>query len=87
MMILYWLANIVSIVCWIFVLVKMFQSNKIGLGILSIICGIVAFVWGWQNVGKVVPKNVMLAWTVAFVLGIIAGYSSGMMTGQVTTGG
>ena len=64
-----------SLVCLIIVIVNMFQNGKTGLGIttivLTLLCGIgslIAFIWGWMNVGG----KVMIAWTVLTVAGIIA---------------
>ena len=64
-----------SLVCLIIVIVNMFQNGKTGLGIATIIltflCGIgslIAFIWGWRNVGG----KVMIAWTILTVAGIIA---------------
>ena len=64
-----------SLVCLIIVIVNMFQNGKTGLGIATIIltflCGIgslIAFIWGWMNVGG----KVLLAWSILTVAGIIA---------------
>ena len=64
-----------SLVCLIIVIVNMFENGKTGLGIATIIltflCGIgslIAFIWGWMNVGG----KVMIAWTILTVAGIIA---------------
>ena len=64
-----------SLVCLIIVIVNMFQNGKTGLGIatiiLTLLCGIgslIAFIWGWMNVGG----KVMIAWTILTVAGIIA---------------
>jgi len=57
-----------QIICWIFVLVKMFQNGQTALGVVSICCGIVAFVVGWMNADAWGIKNVMLIWTVLLVL-------------------
>ena len=65
-----------SLVCLVMVIINMFQNGKSGLGIATIIltlfCGIgslIAFVWGWMNMGG----KVMIVWTVLTVAGIIAG--------------
>jgi hypothetical protein len=66
-----------SLVCFILVLVKMFQHGQTGLGIACIVlvfCGIgglVAFVVGWMNHAKWNIKNVMLAWTALFVASLV----------------
>lgn len=87
MAILYYVASLASLVCWIIALVKAFQAQKIAIGVIGILCPIVAFIWGWMNTPKIVPKNIMLIWTIAIVLGIIFGWQSGMMTASVNTGG
>ena len=78
------LTGIVSLVCWIMVLIKMFKSGNVGLGILSIFCQIVAFIWGWVKAGETGLKPVMLAWTVAWVLSIPSSFMvlPGMMKMQ-----
>lgn len=66
------LAGIGSLVCWIMVLVKLFQNGQVAMGIVSIFCGIVAFVLGWMNATAWNIKNVMLIWTACLGIGIIA---------------
>lgn len=39
--------GIVNLICWIYVLVQMFQEEGILHGILGFICGLYAFIWGW----------------------------------------
>ncbi len=65
------IAGIVSLVCWIMILIKIFNES-IGLGILGIICGLFAFVYGWVKVKEYNCKNVMMAWTAAFIVTIVA---------------
>jgi hypothetical protein len=61
------ICGLVTFVCWIMVLVKMFQNGQVGLGILSIFCGIVAFIMGWVKATEWNVKNVMMVWTGAIV--------------------
>jgi hypothetical protein len=65
------LAGLVSFGCAVMVLIKLFQAEGVGKGILGIICGIYAFVWGWQNNEKNNQKNIMIVWSIAAALGII----------------
>jgi hypothetical protein len=79
------LCQLVAIVCWILVIVKMFQTAGAVQGILGIICSLWAFIWGWMNSDKV-GKNIMLAWTAAIVLAIVfvtlsGGYNYSFSTG------
>ena len=62
-----WLA---SIVLAIMVLIKLFQTKGVLHGILGIICLLYAFIWGWMNT-NLVGKNIMIAWTICVVLGMI----------------
>lgn len=64
-------ASLVSIVCWIMVLIKLFGNKGIGWGIFGILCAIYTFIWGWQNVGRFDIQKVMLIWSIAFGANII----------------
>jgi hypothetical protein len=70
-----YIAGGVSVVCWIIVLIRMFKESALK-GILGLICGIYAFIWGWMNSGAGL-KNVMLLWTLAIILGFIGGAIGG----------
>ena len=59
------------VICWILVLIKMFQNGQTGLGILSIFCGIVAFIYGWVKVNEWNLKTVMIVWTACWALSIV----------------
>jgi cadmium resistance protein CadD (predicted permease) len=65
-----------SLICWIIVVVKMFQNAGALQGILGIICGIWALIWGWMNSEKV-GKNIMLAWTALIILSIVLNIAGG----------
>jgi small-conductance mechanosensitive channel len=74
-MILTYIAAGLSVVCWILVLVQMFKQS-VGKGILGLICGLYAFIWGWMN-SSLGLKNIMLLWTAAIILAIIGGAIGG----------
>jgi hypothetical protein len=65
------------LVCFIIVLVKMFQNGHTVLGIVCIICcgigGLVAFIYGWVKSSEWGIQNVMIIWTICFILTIIGG--------------
>lgn len=71
------LSGVVSIgigICWILVLIKMFTDKENGgpvKGILGIVCGLYAFIWGWQNNARHNLKTVMNAWTALFIVAIV----------------
>jgi len=62
---------LVSVVCWIMVLVKIFQSGSVGLGILGIICGLFAFIYGWMKADEYGIRNVMLTWSIAIAVDVV----------------
>ncbi|HSF44012.1 MAG TPA: hypothetical protein VLT87_29755 [Thermoanaerobaculia bacterium] len=72
-------AGLVSLVCWIMVLIKMFPAEGALKGILAIICGLYAFVWGWMNATRFNLKTIMLIWTVAILISVIANFAFGGM--------
>lgn len=63
-------AGLASLVCWIMVLIKIFQDGKIGLGVLGIICPLFAFIYGWVRVSDFGMQTIMLVWSVAIAVGI-----------------
>ncbi len=69
--------GLISLVCFILVVVKMFQNGQTGVGIASIVLllccigGLVAFVFGWMKANEWGIKNVMLAWTGGIGLSIL----------------
>ncbi len=71
-------AGIGSLVCFVMVLIQMFQRGQTGLGIACIVllcvCGIgglIAFVYGWINARAWDIQNIMLAWTACVAVGIV----------------
>lgn len=60
-----------SLVCWIMVLIKMFQTEKPLIGVLGILCNLWAFIWGWMKSTSLGLKKVMILWTLCLVLAII----------------
>ena len=62
------LFGLVSLVCWIMVLIQMFKVQGALHGILGIICGLYAFIWGWMNANELNIKTIMIIWTVCFVV-------------------
>jgi hypothetical protein len=74
------ISGLISLVCFVLVVIKIFQSGQTGLGIACILllfcCGIgglVAFIVGWMNAERWNIKNVMIIWTICFVVNIITG--------------
>ena len=64
-------ASLGSLVCWVMVLIKMFQNEKPLIGILGVLCALWAFIWGWMNGTKHNLKKIMLIWTGCIVLSLI----------------
>ncbi len=76
-MILSVVGSIISLVCFILVLIKMFQNGQTGLGIACIVLffccglgGLIAFIYGWVKSGQWNIQNIMIAWTVGIILNI-----------------
>ena len=68
---LIWLLALAAFVIQILVVVKMFQNAGALHGILGIICGLYAYIWGWMNANKLGIKNLMIIWTVLIILIIV----------------
>lgn len=67
-----------SLICFIIVLIKQFQTAGVVHGIIGIItCGIWTFIWGWMNASNLNIKNIMLIWTVLIVAGLVIRFALG----------
>lgn len=65
------------IICLIMVVIKMFQDQGPLHGILGIICGLYAFIWGWLNADRMGIKNIMMIWTLLIIVSIVLGFLGG----------
>jgi len=82
------IAGLGSLICFIIILIKQFQEGGVLHGIIGIItCGIWTFIWGWMNSGRLNIRNLMLIWTLLWVVAIILNTMSGALnfTSGVTT--
>jgi hypothetical protein len=66
------------VICYIMVLIKLFQNEGTLKGILGILCGLYTFVWGWMNANNHGIKNVMMIWTLLLVVAIILNFAFGV---------
>jgi hypothetical protein len=77
------IAGLTSLVCFILVLIKLFQEKGVLHGILGIICSLYPFIWGWIHATRLDIRNIMIIWSIAIVVGMIAnGASQAMMQGS-----
>ncbi|HXD30277.1 MAG TPA: hypothetical protein VN643_04125 [Pyrinomonadaceae bacterium] len=71
-----------SLICFIIVLIKQFQTAGVVHGIIGIItCGIWTFIWGWMNASSLNIKNIMLIWTVLILAGLVIRFALGVSMG------
>jgi Flp pilus assembly protein protease CpaA len=82
--ILGWLCNIATLVFFVLVLIKMFQKAGVVQGILGLICGLWAFIWGWMNMKDEKFQNIpiMWGWTGSIVLSFVFSFLGGMFAGN-----
>ena len=72
------LAGLASFICFIIVLIKQFQNAGVVHGIIGIVtCGIWTFIWGWMNAGKLNLRNIMMIWTVLWLVAIVLNVAGG----------
>jgi hypothetical protein len=65
------------IICLILVVIKMFQDAGPLHGILGLICGLYALIWGWMNADRLGIKNIMMIWTLLIIVSIVLGFLGG----------
>lgn len=71
------LVSLGCLICFIIVLIKLFQNEGALKGILGLICGLYTFIWGWLNSAKLNIKTIMMVWTLLIILVIILNIMSG----------
>ena len=69
--------GIISLVCFVMVVVQMFQRGQTGLGIACILLlfcfgigALIAFIYGWTKAGQWGITKLMTIWTVCIVIGL-----------------
>ena len=62
------LLGLAVLVCYIIVLVKLFKDKGPLHGVLGLLCGLYAFIWGWMNAFRQNLLFVMIAWTLLILL-------------------
>jgi hypothetical protein len=78
--------SLVSLVCFIIVLIKQFQNAGALHGIIGIVtCGIWTLIWGWMNATQLNIKNIMMIWTLVLVVCIILNVMSGGFSYSIGT--
>jgi hypothetical protein len=65
------LVGIAVFVLFIMVLIKLFQNEGTGKGILGLICGLYTFIWGWMKHKELDITKIMIAWSVLIVISMI----------------
>lgn len=60
-----------SLICFIPVLVKLFQQKGAVHGIVGLICGLYTFIWGWMNTAALKNKGLMIGWTACIVVQLV----------------
>ena len=81
------LVGLGSLICFIIVLIKLFQNEGALKGILGLICGLYTFIWGWMNANRLGIRNIMMIWTLLIIIQIIFNFAFGvaLIPGYPTT--
>jgi hypothetical protein len=81
-------ASLGYLVCFILLIVKMFQHGQVVLAIVCLVCcgpgTLIGFVYGWMKSGEWGIRNMMIVWTICFILSIVGGALSPSTFSQFT---
>jgi hypothetical protein len=72
------LVGIGCLICFIIVLIKLFQNEGTLKGILGLICGLYTFIWGWMNANNHGIKNIMMIWTLLLIIQLVLNFAFGV---------
>lgn len=67
-----------SLICFIIVLIKLFQNEGALKGILGLICGLYTFIWGWMNATRLNLRNIMMIWTLLIIIQLVLNFAFGV---------
>ena len=65
------LAQVVSLIVWIIVLMKLWKAEGALKGVLGFFCGLYTFIWGWMKHKQLKMTKMMAVWSIAFVAPMI----------------
>lgn len=74
-----------SLICFIIVLIKLFQNEGALKGILGLICSLYTFIWGWMNSNRLGIKNIMIIWTILIIVMICLNFLGAFSYGYPMT--
>jgi hypothetical protein len=72
---------LIGIICQLMVLVKLFQTEGAGKGILGLICNIYLLIWGFMNAARLNLMKLLIGWLLFVILGVILLIVGMMMSG------
>jgi hypothetical protein len=72
------LVGIGCLICFIIVLIKLFQNEGALKGILGLICGLYTFIWGWMNSDRLGIRNIMMIWTLLIIIQLVLNFVFGV---------
>ncbi|MDP0492470.1 MAG: hypothetical protein Q7Q71_15595 [Verrucomicrobiota bacterium JB023] len=64
-------AGLGSLGCSLIVLFAIFTREGVALGMVGLLCNLVAFVWGWSKAESYGLRRVMMVWTSCLVLSLL----------------
>ncbi|MEJ2282790.1 MAG: tetratricopeptide repeat protein [Desulfobacterales bacterium] len=62
------IAEIVGLILWVMVLIKLFKNEGALKGILGFFCGIYVFIWGWMKHKQLAMTKTMTVWSLMIVI-------------------
>lgn len=71
---------IVQVVCWILTLIKIFQNENLVLGIVSILCPLVALIMGFIKMKEWGHEKIMMIWGICLLVNIVLNVMSIFIT-------
>ena len=62
------ITEIVGLILWIMVLIKMFKTDGALKGFIGLFCGIYVFIWGWMKHKQLAMTKTMTVWSLMIVI-------------------
>ncbi len=79
---------VITLVCWILVLIRLFQTGRTGPAVASLIltlCGfgpLVALIYGWLHADELRIRSIIYLWTACLVAALLLSCAGGLIPNQ-----
>lgn len=62
------IAGVVGVICYVYVLIKLSSTKGFLHGLVGFFIFLYPFIWGWLNTKELQLRDIMIVWSISFVV-------------------